>query len=166
MIRAYLGLGGNIGDPAAAMGAALRALHAEEEVAVQAVSRLYSTPPWGKTDQPPFLNACAAIDTRLSPDDLLDLCLAVERSLKRERRERWGPRTIDIDILDFGGAPYRSDKLTLPHPRLTERAFVLVPLADIAAALPVEGRTIAAWAAEVDAAGIEPVTSDGDWWRA
>ncbi|MEF2550622.1 2-amino-4-hydroxy-6-hydroxymethyldihydropteridine diphosphokinase [Aurantimonas sp. A2-1-M11] len=163
--RAYLGLGGNIGDPAANMAAALRRIDARDDTAVAAVSRLYRTPPWGKTDQPDFVNACAAVDTTLSPPELLALCLATERAFKRERRERWGPRTLDLDVLDYAGMPHADETLTLPHPRVTERAFVLVPLGDIAPELTFDGRSVADWIAAADPEGITPASADGQWWR-
>ena len=163
-VRAYLGLGGNIGDPASAMAAALRALDADERLDIAAVSSLYRTPPWGLTDQPDFLNAVASIDCRLDARDLLQLCLEVEASLKRVRDKRWGPRLIDIDILIFGDERIDEEGLQVPHPRMLERAFVIVPLAEIASDLAIGGRPVASWAKEVGAAGIEKL--DGpDWWR-
>ncbi|KAB0680849.1 2-amino-4-hydroxy-6-hydroxymethyldihydropteridine diphosphokinase [Aureimonas leprariae] len=165
MTRALIGLGGNIGDPATAMAQALRWLDARDDAEVVSVSRLYRTPPWGKTDQPDFLNAVAAIETSLAPWPLLEVCLGVERELKRERRERWGPRPIDLDILDHGGLAYHDDALTLPHPRMAERAFVLVPLADVDAGFGIGGRTVSTLLSGLDRAGIEPATADGSWWR-
>jgi 2-amino-4-hydroxy-6-hydroxymethyldihydropteridine diphosphokinase len=162
--RALVGLGGNIGDPAAAMRAALQALDARGEVRVRAVSRLFRTPPWGKVDQPDFLNAAAAVETSLSPRELLDACLAIERDLKRERRERWGPRTVDLDVLDYAGLRCEDAALTLPHPRMAERAFVLAPLADIAPEFVLGRRSIGEVLATLDRAGIEPTTGDGSWW--
>ncbi len=131
-----------------------------------AVSRLYRTPPWGKTDQSFFYNACAILDTRLDPEALLTLCLEIEREMKRVRNERWGPRTIDIDILTYGEVEKSLPSLELPHPRMTERGFVLMPLADIAADLSVGGRTVAEWLKDADVAGIEVADESGDWWRA
>lgn len=163
--RALLGLGGNLGDPEATMRQALQAIDARSDTSVIAVSRLYRTPPWGKTDQPAFVNACAAVETELGPRALLDLCLATERALKRERRERWGPRTIDLDVLDHGGAAYEDGDLTLPHPRMGRRAFVLVPLAEIAPDLMVDGVEIGRALAALDLAGIEAASADGTWWR-
>lgn len=102
---ATLGLGGNLGDPRKAMAEALRALDAREDCVVEAVSRLYRTPPWGKTDQAWFFNACAQVKTTLKPEALLDTCLDIERLMKRVRDERWGPRTLDIDVLTYEGWP-------------------------------------------------------------
>jgi 2-amino-4-hydroxy-6-hydroxymethyldihydropteridine diphosphokinase len=161
----YLGLGGNVGDPAANMGKALRALSADGAIRITAVSQLYRTPPWGKLDQPAFLNACARIETDLSPEPLLERCLATEHALKRERIERWGPRTIDIDVLLLGRVRFSSALLTLPHPRMTERAFVLVPLAEIAPDLVVEGRSLPIWLEGLDTAGIVPLDGSTEWWK-
>ncbi|WP_210292035.1 2-amino-4-hydroxy-6-hydroxymethyldihydropteridine diphosphokinase [Aurantimonas endophytica] len=164
-VAACLGLGGNIGDPQATMAAALRLIDGRADCDVVSASRLYRTPPWGKTDQPWFFNACATVATTLSPRDLLELCLETERSFKRERRERWGPRTLDLDVLDYGERPYEDDALILPHPRVTDRAFVLIPLAEIAPTLRIAGRTVTEWAAAADPEGIEPASVDGEWWR-
>ena len=163
-ISSALGLGGNIGDPRASMSSALRLLDRTERVDVRAVSRLYRTPPWGKTDQDWFFNSCALIDTELQPHALLDVCLGVERTLKRERRERWGPRIIDIDVLTYSDRSVREEGLTIPHPHMHERAFVLLPLLDIAPDLKVSGKTVSEWARQADGAGIEAVSEDGDWW--
>jgi len=168
--RASLGLGGNIGDPVAAMRKALLALDARTDCRVVAVSEVYRTPPWGKTDQAWFFNACALVDTSLSPEALLDACLSVEREMKRERIERWGPRTIDIDMLTYDDFHQSGGQLEIPHPRMTGRAFVLMPLADIAGDMVVEGRTVASWLAQADVTGIEHVVErvgEGrQWWRA
>ena len=160
----YLSLGGNLGDPAASMAAALRMLDADADTRVTAVSSLYRTPPWGKLDQPDFLNAAAELSTRLAPRALLDLCLDAERKLKRVREERWGPRLIDIDILVFGDRVIHETGLEVPHPRMLERAFVLAPLAEIAPDLAVGGRSVSERLSAVDAAGIERLPSGRDWW--
>jgi 2-amino-4-hydroxy-6-hydroxymethyldihydropteridine diphosphokinase len=163
--RVFLSLGGNLGDPAKAMGAALRLIEASAETDVVAVSSLYRTPPWGKLDQPDFLNAAAEILTGLAPRAFLDLCLDAERRLKRERTERWGPRLIDIDILMFGERRIDEPGLEVPHPRMAQRAFVLVPLAEIAPELEIGGRPLASYLDTVDRAGIVKVPSGPDWWR-
>jgi 2-amino-4-hydroxy-6-hydroxymethyldihydropteridine diphosphokinase len=162
---AALGLGGNIGDPRAAMAEALRQLDLREDCRVLAVSKLYSTPPWGKTDQADFFNCCALVETSLSPEDLLDLCLSIERGMKRVRLERWGPRTIDIDILVYGKLEQATEKLELPHPRMTERGFVMKPLADIAPDMVVKGRAVTDWLPGVDTDGIRIAEEDMSWWR-
>ena len=161
---AALGLGGNIGDPVHAMAEALRALDRHADCRVVAVSPVYRTPPWGKTDQADFFNAAALVETWLVPEALLDLCLSIERDMKRVRSERWGPRTIDIDVLTYAGQTHETERLTLPHPRMTERAFVLMPLADIAGDLAVHGRSIAEWLAESDRTGIAADDQPADWW--
>lgn len=163
--NATLGLGGNIGNPAVSMARALTLLDAREDCAVTAVSRLYRTPPWGKTDQAWFFNACAQVRTSLSPDDLLDACLSIEKQMKRERLERWGPRTIDIDILTFSDLAQHTETLQIPHPRMTERGFVLMPLSDFAPDLVVSGRAVKDWLTSADVAGIEIADADRDWWR-
>lgn len=162
---ATLGLGGNIGDPVAAMALALRRLDARPDCRVRDVSRLYRTPPWGKTDQADFYNACAAIETTLAPHGLLEVCLEIERDMKRVRSERWGPRTIDIDVLTYDALDIDEQDLTVPHARMTERAFVLMPLADIAADLKVKGRTITDWLASTPAEGIVVANENRAWWR-
>lgn len=161
---AALGLGGNIGDPPAAMAEALRQLDARGDCRVAAVSRLYSTPPWGKTDQADFFNCCALVETRVDPEDLLEVCLSIERAMKRVRLERWGPRIIDIDILTYGPRELKTSKLEVPHPRMTERGFVIKPLADVAPDLVVKGRMVRDWLQDVDTVGIKVAEESQDWW--
>ncbi len=163
--RATLGLGGNLDNPVRAMALALRTLDARADCRVAVVSCVYRTPPWGKTDQSFFYNACAAVDTTLSPEALLDVCLDIEREMKRVRLERWGPRTIDIDVLTYGDIEQAEPLLTIPHPRMTERGFVLKPLADFAADLVVKGRKVKDWLGAVDVQGIEIADENRDWWR-
>jgi len=162
---AFLSLGGNLGDPARTMAAALRLLDADPSTRVAAVSSLYRTPPWGKTDQPDFLNAAARLETTRAPRDLLGLCLDVERRLKRERRERWGPRLVDLDILLFQGEVVHEPGLEIPHPRMLERAFVLVPLAEIAPDLEIAGEGVSTHLARVDGGGIQRLAGGDGWWR-
>lgn len=145
-VTAYLGLGGNVGDVAASMQAALDRLNAAPSCKVVAVSRVFRTPPWGPVEQDWFLNACAEIATDLSAPELLALVLRTERDLGRVRDKRWGPRTLDIDILLYGDGTVELDNLTIPHPRMAERAFVMVPLADIAGDVILAGRPIRAYA--------------------
>ena len=159
-----LGLGGNVGDPRAAMADALRELDARSDCRVLAVSRLYATPPWGKTDQAEFLNCCALIETSLHPESLLDVCLDMERRRKRERVERWGPRTIDIDILTYGDSAYHSETLELPHPRMTARGFVMMPLADVAPEMVLGQKNVRDWLTEADIEGIRIADANRDWW--
>ncbi len=146
------------------MAAALRRLNGRDDCRVTAVSRLYRTPPWGKTDQSFFFNACAAVETRLEPEALLDVCLSIEREMKRERIERWGPRTLDIDVLTYGDVIQDAPRLELPHPRMTDRGFVLMPLADIAPDLRVRGRMVSDWLSNAEVTGIEIADDSRDWW--
>ena len=135
MTRAYVGLGANLGDREATIRAALAELPG-----LVAVSELRETDPVGVVDQPAFLNGAAALETELSARELLDALLAIERELGRERRERWGPRTIDLDLLLYGEERIDEPGLTVPHPRLHERRFALEPLADLDPELVIPGR--------------------------
>lgn len=141
-IEAALAFGGNLGDPVAAFALALRGLREHPSVTLRARSSVYRTPPWGKTDQPEFLNMAALVETTLAPEDLLALCLELERAGGRERGERWGPRTLDIDILTYGDETIDRPGLQLPHPRIAERAFVLAPLAEIMPNRMIGGRAV------------------------
>ena len=152
--RAAIGLGGNMGDVAQAFADALAALDARADARVVARSSVWRTPPWGKTDQPDFLNMCALVDTTLAPHALLDVCLALETAAGRVRFERWGPRVLDIDLLAYGDLSLADERLVVPHPRMFERAFVLAPLAEIAPRLRVGGREVADLAREIDATGL------------
>lgn len=109
------------------------------------------------TDQDWFANACVAVKTELSPRALLDRCLAVEREMGRARAEKWGPRVIDLDLLAYRNETVADADLILPHPRITERAFVLAPLADIAPDLVLNGKTVKDWLSAIDKEGVEPV---------
>ncbi|MEL6437580.1 MAG: 2-amino-4-hydroxy-6-hydroxymethyldihydropteridine diphosphokinase, partial [Pseudomonadota bacterium] len=122
-----------------------------------AVSPLYKTPPWGITTQNWFLNACVAIETRLSPHALLRTVIAIEKDAGRVRDMRWGPRTLDIDVLTYGNLALMTPDLTIPHARMLERAFVMVPLADIAPDLRIGDMTAEAIAQTLDTEGMEPV---------
>lgn len=156
---AYVGLGGNLGDAAAALREAFAALDALPRTRLLRASRLYRTPAWGRGGQPDFINAAAALETGLDARALLEALLAVERRFGREREResgRWGPRTLDLDLLLFGGAVMDEPGLRVPHPHLHERAFALVPLAEIAPDAAIPGRgTVRAARAAVAADGIE-----------
>jgi 2-amino-4-hydroxy-6-hydroxymethyldihydropteridine diphosphokinase len=128
---AYIGLGANLGDPVATIREAAARLAAVGRVGAR--SSLYRTPAWGVVEQPPFVNAALALETDLAPHPLLDALKAIEGELGRTPSYRWGPRAIDLDILAYGEVRLDDERLTLPHARLAERAFALVPLAEIAA---------------------------------
>jgi 2-amino-4-hydroxy-6-hydroxymethyldihydropteridine diphosphokinase len=154
-VTAYIGIGGNVGDVFASMKSALNLLNDHPQISVNKISKIYKTPPWGIEDQDWFLNACASVETTLTAQELLKTCLEVEVSLKRVREIRWGPRTIDLDVLVFGEENIAQDNLQVPHPRMHERAFVLMPMADIAPDLPLNGKTISQWLEEIDTTGIQ-----------
>lgn len=140
-VTAYIGLGSNLDSPAAQVAAAIDALADLPDSTLRAVSSYYSNPPMGPQDQPDYVNAVVALDTRLAPRALLDAMQAIERSQGRDRSvQRWGPRTIDLDLLLYGDAVIAEDHLTVPHPGIHERAFVLVPLAEIAPQVSIPGQ--------------------------
>ncbi|MFZ5857729.1 MAG: 2-amino-4-hydroxy-6-hydroxymethyldihydropteridine diphosphokinase [Chloroflexota bacterium] len=155
----YLALGTNLGDRLANLRAALRSL--PPDIQPVSVSRIFETPPWGFTDQPAFLNMAIHARTRLEPEALLRKLKTLEVELGREQTFRWGPRLIDLDILFYDDLVLDTPPLVIPHPRLHERGFVLVPLIDIAPDLvhPVLGKTIRQLLAEIDAADIVPFTA-------
>ncbi|MDX1911980.1 MAG: 2-amino-4-hydroxy-6-hydroxymethyldihydropteridine diphosphokinase [Saprospiraceae bacterium] len=130
-INVYLGLGSNIGDRAANLRAGM-ALLDKEVGKIAKKSHLYETQPWGKTDQDPFLNQVIMLNTSLDPRELLEKITRIERELGRERKEKWGPRTLDIDILLYGKRVVRDKGLEIPHPEMHKRGFVLAPLMEIA----------------------------------
>ena len=141
MARAYVGLGANLGPKEVTILRAVDLLGATDGIAVLGLSRLRETDPVGVTDQPMFLNGAVALETVLSPWELLDVLLRIEQELGRVRNdERWGPRTIDLDLLVYGGERLDEPGLTVPHPRLHERQFALEPLAELAPELEIPGR--------------------------
>jgi 2-amino-4-hydroxy-6-hydroxymethyldihydropteridine diphosphokinase len=156
MPDALIGLGGNVGDVRATLDRAVAAFCDGIDVRLLARSADYQTPPWGVTDQPAFVNLCLKVATGLSPRALLKRALAVEASLGRDRASgrRWGPRPVDIDILAYDDVVLDEPDLHLPHPRMADRAFVLVPLAEIAPDWVVGGLSIAARAAGIDSVGV------------
>jgi 2-amino-4-hydroxy-6-hydroxymethyldihydropteridine diphosphokinase len=155
--EALLALGGNVGEVRDTFDRALAMLCDGTRVRLKTRSSDYATPPWGLEDQPIFVNCCVAVDTDLTPLDLLARAQAVEQALGRARAQerRWGPRPIDIDILSYDDLILEDGDLTLPHPCLFERAFVLVPLAEIAPDRVIAGRRVRDALAAVDATGIE-----------
>lgn len=142
MNRAYLGLGTNMGDRLEYLNLACILLSEHENINILNKSKIYETKAWGYTDQADFLNMCLEIETVLNEFQLLELCAQVEQKLNRERIIRWGPRTIDVDILFFNDIILNNEKLSIPHPRISERAFVLIPLMDLNANLIINNKTI------------------------
>ena len=157
MAEALVALGGNVGDVRATLDRAVTMFCDGKIVRLLARSSDYRTPPWGVADQPAFVNLCIAVATTLTPHDLLARGLEVERALGRNRatEQRWGPRPVDIDLLAYDDVTLDEAGLTLPHPRLLERAFVLVPLAEIAPERRIAGVRVRDALARLDTAGIE-----------
>jgi 2-amino-4-hydroxy-6-hydroxymethyldihydropteridine diphosphokinase len=143
-VTAYIGLGSNLGDKAGYLRKALELLDEAPDVRVKKVASFYRTEPLGVTGQDWFLNTVAEIETSLNPGALLDLLLNIETKLGRVRTEPWGPRTLDLDLLLFGEEKIETDRLTVPHPRLAGRAFVLAPLAELTPELVIPGHGPAA----------------------
>ena len=161
MPEALIGLGGNVGDARAVLDEAVRRFCDGAEVKLAARSADYRTAPWGVLDQPDFVNLCLRVETALPPRTLLARALAVVASLGRNRpaEKRWGPRVDDIALLSYDDLAVDEADLVLPHPRLAERAFVLVPLSEIAPDWRIGGESVRALAARVDAAGVERLPS-------
>ncbi|MEN2981640.1 MAG: 2-amino-4-hydroxy-6-hydroxymethyldihydropteridine diphosphokinase [Thermus sp.] len=155
---AYVALGGNLGDRAAYLLQALSRLSRLPETRLLRLSPVYETDPVGPP-QPPYLNLVAELDTRLPPRALLEALLGIEQALGRVRREPWGPRTVDLDLLLYGNLVLKEEGLEVPHPRLHQRAFVLVPLCDLVpqGRHPVLGRTFAELLAALDPSGVRPL---------
>ena len=157
MAEAFVALGGNVGDVRSTFDRAIAMFCDGTAVQLVARSSDYRTPPWGVTDQPPFVNAVIAVTTSLSPHDLLARAKECERAFGRDRAHelRWGPRSIDIDLLAYDDLKLDDPDLILPHPRLFERAFVLVPLAEIAPGQVIAGIRVRESLERLDARGIE-----------
>lgn len=154
MKTAFLGLGSNLGDRRGQLIQALRGLAAAPAITVVRCSSVYASKPVGVTAQPDFLNMVVEIGTTHPPLSLLAACLDLEARLGRERRERWGPRVIDIDVLTYDQLSWKDDRLVLPHPRMHERSFVLTPLMEVAPELLVNGISVRALAARVGTEGV------------
>jgi 2-amino-4-hydroxy-6-hydroxymethyldihydropteridine diphosphokinase len=153
-VTAYVALGSNLGDRAAHLAAAVASLAALPGTRLLGVSATFETAPVGPAGQQNYFNAAAALHTTLPPLGLLDHLLAIEQLRGRVRRERWGPRTLDLDLLIHGDRVLNDPRLTLPHPRMLARAFVLAPLADLAPSLVLAGHSVADHLARLDSAGI------------
>jgi 2-amino-4-hydroxy-6-hydroxymethyldihydropteridine diphosphokinase len=157
MARALIALGGNVGDVRATFEKAIANICGMTQGALLARSSDYATPPWGEVEQDRFINACIEIDTSLDPHALLFVLQKIETKFGRDRtrEQRWGPRTLDLDLIAYDDVSMRKPELTLPHPRVFERAFVLVPLAEIAPDRVIGGRSVASALAELSTDGIE-----------
>jgi 2-amino-4-hydroxy-6-hydroxymethyldihydropteridine diphosphokinase len=164
MVRAYIGLGSNLDDPERQLRRALEALAQLPQTHLAGCSRFYRSVPLGPQDQPDYMNAVAALDTTLEAEALLDALQAIETAQGRVRGpERWGPRTLDLDLLLYGSAILATPRLSVPHPGLAERGFVLYPLAELAPDLVLpDGRTLADLLARCEASGLEPLTGRRD----
>jgi len=162
-VKAWLGLGSNLQHPLQRLWEAIDRLEQLEGIEVENVSSFYLTPPWGDKEQNDFINAVAQVETGLDPISLLHALQEIEGKMGRQRSERrWGPRLIDLDLLLFGDQQYHSDELDLPHPRMVERAFVLVPLCELAATLEIPGHgVVEKLLAQVDSSGIIKLSDEG-----
>jgi len=161
MADVLIALGGNVGDARLTFARAIPVICGRTGGTLTARSSDYRTPPWGEPDQPPFINACISLETPLPPRDLLGVLQEVEREFGRDRptETHWGPRTLDLDILAYDDQRIDMPGLTIPHPRLFERAFVLVPLAEIAPDRVIGGQTPRQALAKVVTAGITRLPS-------
>jgi len=157
MASAIIALGGNVGDVRTTFKKAIAEICRVAQAGLLARSSDYSTPPWGEMQQAQFVNACIEIQTTLAPLSLLSVLLTIERTFGRDRsrERRWGPRTLDLDLIAYDDISMVQPELTLPHPRLFDRAFVLVPLAEIAPDRLIAGRRVKAALAEIGSEGIE-----------
>ena len=160
MADALIALGGNLGDARGILDRAIASFCNGDDVRLNARSSDYRTRPWGVTEQPPFINACIAVETELRPRELLARAQATEQAFGRDRarEQRWGPRILDIDLLAYDDLRLQEPDLILPHPRLFERAFVLVPLAEIAPERIIAGRNVTEALSQLDTAGIDRLT--------
>ncbi|WFU38482.1 2-amino-4-hydroxy-6-hydroxymethyldihydropteridine diphosphokinase [Bradyrhizobium sp. CB82] len=160
---AVIALGGNVGDVRATFRDAISDICGASQAKLLARSSDYSTPPWGDEDQAPFINACIEIETSLDPQELLSVLQKVEQKFGRTRTKerRWGPRTLDLDLIAYDDVSLQTPELTLPHPRLFERAFVLVPLAEIAPNRMIGGIRVRDGRASVSTQGIERLPDTG-----
>ena len=155
MVKAFLSLGSNMGDRLEYLSKAIDKIAKIQGCNILNKSRVYETEPWGYENQEAFLNLCISIETSLSPYELLESLQTIELELDRVRKIHWGPRTIDIDILLFDDIICEDDKLTIPHPRMSERAFVLIPLYDIEKNLIIDGIKLEDLINKIDTRGIK-----------
>lgn len=167
MIRTYIGLGGNLSHPKDHLQAAIRELAQLAKCQLVSCSGLYASTPMGPQDQPDYLNAVVALDTDLAPEELLDQTQRIELEQGRVRKsERWGPRTLDLDILLYGDQIIATERLTVPHYGMETREFVLIPLYEIAPSLTLPNqRAISQLAAQVDPKGLRRIEDEASWAR-
>ncbi|MDE5977760.1 MAG: 2-amino-4-hydroxy-6-hydroxymethyldihydropteridine diphosphokinase [Turicibacter sp.] len=142
MKKAYLGLGSNMGDKKRYLYEAIQMLNHHDQVGITQLSSLYETAPWGYVDQDIFMNLVVEIETALEPLELLNLCQQIENELGRIRKFKWGPRVIDVDILLYDGEVIECERLIVPHPYMTERDFVMIPLSEINPQLMINGQKV------------------------
>lgn len=155
-MKAYISLGSNMGDRGFHLEESCRRLATHPDIQLIKESGIYETKPWGLTDQPDFWNQVIELETSLSPLSLLDVCQDIENSLGRVRKIRWGPRTIDIDLLSYDNKEWKHERLILPHPRMEQREFVLAPLREIAPDyILLTGRTVSEVRGEGEVSRIE-----------
>lgn len=157
MNKAYLGLGTNMGDREYYLRQACEIIQKNSQIDILKISKVYETKAWGYTQQDDFLNICVEIETSLSSLELLEICHFVENELNRVRAIRWGPRTIDVDILFFNDMISKDESLTIPHPRIKERAFVLIPLMDLNRELIIDNKPISYYLSKLSKEEIDEV---------
>lgn len=162
---AFVGLGSNLASPSEQLKCALLEMHRHTQISMQRCSHLYSSSPMGPQDQPDFVNAVCQLTTSLSPLELLDVLQAIELKQGRERLgEKWGPRTLDLDLLMYNDLRMQSERLTLPHYGMQQREFVLVPLFEIAPDLIMQdGQTLAAWISKCSLSGLKRLADNIDY---
>jgi len=159
MKKSYLGLGSNMGDKKRYLYDAIQILNHREEITITTLSSLYETAPWGYVDQDIFMNLVVEIETSLSPFELLDVCQSIENELGRVREFKWGPRVIDVDILLYDDQVIQSKRLTVPHPYMTERDFVMIPLAEINPQLVIKDKTAQQWTQQFDKGSLKIISN-------
>lgn len=159
MTKAYLSLGSNMGDKKRYLYDAIKLLDGTNQICLTKLSSLYETNPWGYTNQDLFMNLAVEIETTLSPIELLDVCQSIEQELGRVRLVKWGPRVIDVDILLYGTDVIKEERLKVPHPLMTERDFVMIPLAQIAPNVIVKGRKVGVYLSQFDLNALKVIST-------
>ena len=159
MNKAYLGLGSNMGDKKRYLYDAIQILNHHEQIMITTLSSLYETVPWGYVDQDIFMNLVVEIETTLAPIELLDVCQQIENELGRVREFKWGPRVIDVDILIYNDEAIECERLIVPHPYMTERDFVMIPLAEICPQLVVKEKKVQDWAQNFNQEALKIISS-------